>query len=299
MKKILSIITFIAFAICFRTSCGAEAFYRCGDWTLTMINGTEDYTFGVDSYTGEADVVTVPGDYGGFPIIAINSHAFAANTVLRDVTLTDQIVTIGKGAFLSASNLERVNLTPSVTSIDESAFSYTSALKEINLADSSISAVPENTFFGSGIENVVLPETCVSIGDNAFANCGDLATIRIPDSVTEISDSAFLDSDKVLICATSGSYAIRYATKHGIFRVFTDEVSYVLGDTDENGEVTINDVTVIQQYLADYSVSNQDAVVRNGYVEGEGLNISDATLIQMYIAQMQTIYPIGKSVEIQ
>ena len=141
MKKILVIITAVTLLLCSCIAVGAETVYRYGDWTLTAISGASSYAFGLRSYEGEDTAVTAPDNYGGYPIVAVNSYAFSANNTLRKLTLGEQIASIGTGAFLSAADLEKVTLTSSVVSIGESAFAYTPALKEVNLEDSSVESV--------------------------------------------------------------------------------------------------------------------------------------------------------------
>ena len=70
----------------------------------------------------------------------------------------------------------------------------------------------------------------------------------------------------------------------------------LLGDTNQDGAVTISDVTTIQKYLAELEAfsdlqisladANQDGVV----------NINDATTVQKYLAEFELPYPIGKPI---
>lgn len=69
---------------------------------------------------------------------------------------------------------------------------------------------------------------------------------------------------------------------------------YILGDADGDGVVTILDATVIQRYLAAYTVKNPDTVVKCGDIAGDGLDIIDATLIQRFLAEFTVPYDIGQ-----
>ena len=70
----------------------------------------------------------------------------------------------------------------------------------------------------------------------------------------------------------------------------------LLGDTNQDGAVTISDVTTIQKYLAELEAfsdlqtsladANQDGVV----------TIDDATTVQKYLAEFELPYPIGKPI---
>lgn len=72
--------------------------------------------------------------------------------------------------------------------------------------------------------------------------------------------------------------------------------SYIRGDTDCDGVVTICDVTEIQRSLADLATPSFDK--RAADVNGDGLNISDATQIQRYLAEYENIYHIGETVTV-
>ena len=71
----------------------------------------------------------------------------------------------------------------------------------------------------------------------------------------------------------------------------------LLGDADGNGEITILDATMIQRYLAAFSVENPETVVKCGDVNGDGLDIVDATLIRRYLTNYTVPYPIGDLIE--
>ncbi len=73
-------------------------------------------------------------------------------------------------------------------------------------------------------------------------------------------------------------------------------ISYTRGDTDGDGSVTISDVTRIQRVLADLEKDSNGIVKRNGDVDNKGLDITDATKIQMYLAEYDNPYGIGKTI---
>ena len=227
MKRLITTIACFAVLLCFSTSFGADTVYRYGDFTLGVVSGADDYAFSIQSYDGNDAVVTVPRDYGGYPIVRIGSYAFATNTKVQEVILSDHIT---------------------------------------------------------------------SISDGAFAQCGNLTKLVIPDSVTQISDHAFQACDQVVIYATADSYAITYAKENEIAYVCIE--TYVLGDANGDGEITLMDATVIQRYLSCLPVSDPDIVTRNGDITGEGIEVSDATWIQRHVDKMVIPYEVGKVVTI-
>lgn len=66
----------------------------------------------------------------------------------------------------------------------------------------------------------------------------------------------------------------------------------IIGDADGDGEVTIPDVTAIQRKLADLATPSFDE--RAADVDKDGLDITDATKIQRYLAKFENTYPINE-----
>ena len=73
----------------------------------------------------------------------------------------------------------------------------------------------------------------------------------------------------------------------------TVDRSYILGDADMDGKVTISDVTVIQMFTAEIPEEAFSEAAAD--VNGDGtVNVIDATLIQEFLAELPVPYPIGK-----
>ena len=72
--------------------------------------------------------------------------------------------------------------------------------------------------------------------------------------------------------------------------------SFLRGDADGDGEVTIMDATLIQRRLAEIPTPSFDE--RAADVDGDGLNITDATQIQRYLAEFENIHHINETVTI-
>jgi len=75
--------------------------------------------------------------------------------------------------------------------------------------------------------------------------------------------------------------------------------SYLIGDTDGSGVVSIEDVTLIQKVLAELVADTDGSITKRGIVDGDELSISDATAVQMYIAGFRNDYNIGETAEEQ
>ena len=73
-------------------------------------------------------------------------------------------------------------------------------------------------------------------------------------------------------------------------------LTHIKGDTDCDGEVNIIDATKIQRVIAEI-ISDDDNIHRYGDIDGNGLSIIDATLVQYYLAQCRNTYHIGEMFE--
>ena len=71
--------------------------------------------------------------------------------------------------------------------------------------------------------------------------------------------------------------------------------SYMRGDADGDSQVTVYDATAVQRKLAGMNVS--PFAERAADIDGNGLDITDATKIQRYAAHMSDPYHIGEFVD--
>lgn len=81
-----------------------------------------------------------------------------------------------------------------------------------------------------------------------------------------------------------------------LFAVSAQESSYLRGDADGDGKITISDVTKIQRILADLEPDTGGDVAMRADLDGSGLGISDATQIQRWLAEYENTYLIGQTV---
>lgn len=129
-------------------------------------------------------------------------------------------------------------------------------------------------------------------------NCAELTKVEIPDSVEIIADNAFDGCEDLVIYCTRDSYALSYALNNGISFDLTDmdpiTVTYMIGDADGDEDVTIVDATLIQRKLVNIPVFSFNEKAAD--VDGDGLNITDATRIQRFLVGFYDPYNIGKTV---
>ena len=75
----------------------------------------------------------------------------------------------------------------------------------------------------------------------------------------------------------------------------SEEEVYLLGDVDMDGDVTVIDATLIQREQADMcELSGLQKELGN--IEGSGIDVTSATLIQRYAANIPTAYPVGENI---
>ena len=80
-------------------------------------------------------------------------------------------------------------------------------------------------------------------------------------------------------------------TPNSVYKL-RDEI-YLLGEADGDGQITINDVSCIQSYLA--SVSDGKSINLDAAdIDSNGVDITDATQIQRYLAGFDVTYTIGE-----
>lgn len=72
------------------------------------------------------------------------------------------------------------------------------------------------------------------------------------------------------------------------------DTTYIRGDAQGDGSVTVLDATTVQKKLADLPVYSFNEKAAD--VDGNGLDINDATNIQRYVALFDDPYEIGKTV---
>ncbi|MBQ3264134.1 MAG: CotH kinase family protein [Ruminococcus sp.] len=68
--------------------------------------------------------------------------------------------------------------------------------------------------------------------------------------------------------------------------------THMIGDADGDGVVTILDATVIQRVLVDFTVPSFNEKAAD--VDGDGLDITDATKIQRFLAELIDPYHVGE-----
>ena len=76
--------------------------------------------------------------------------------------------------------------------------------------------------------------------------------------------------------------------------VSATQTQRLLGDVNNDGRVTISDVTSLQRHLAQLTILNYDSQAAGDPDSNGTLNITDATTIQRFLAEMGVAYQINE-----
>lgn len=253
----------------------------------------------IHEYDGRSANVTIPRTLLGAKVVKIDSYAFFGDTSLASVDFgqATELTSIGDCAFSECTSLSELTIPPQVE-LSFASFQKCSGLRSLELSEG-ISEIPAQCFNGcAALEELSIPESVTAIGERAFANCAGLTKIELSDSVTDISRSAFENCGNLTVYCTKNSYALEFAKANNIGYVITDmkqiTVTYILGDADGDGIVNISDATAIQKIIADIEVPSFN--LKASDINGDGLDISDVTKIQRYLAKFEDPYHIGETV---
>ena len=291
------------------TSIGRAAFNGCRALTeITLPAGvTEigDFTFGVCASLRE---IHLPEG-----LTSIGASAFTGCAALTQIVLPDGVTALGARAFNNCQALAKALVPASVESIAEDAFQSSTSVTLYGYAET----VAETFAQANEIAFVVVAES-----KEALAGKIDEAAAIGPDGITEDSyaalQQAIADAQAVLAdpfadqAAVDGQVALLEGAIGSLEEDITDPtqptgptgptspteppvaITYILGDTNEDGAVDLKDVLMIQNYQARVLTLTGSQFLAAD-VNADGLvNVDDALNIQKYLSKMETEYAIGQ-----
>ena len=284
----------------------------------------------VCDWEGDADTLDIPLMVNDSYVKEIGAWAFSNRDDFTTVSFyrADYLSLIGTMAFKGSAISGSLNLPSQLKTIGNSAFQECASLE--TLYYNTTADIPDQCFYQcNALEKVTITAGVTKIGRLALAGCESLSYVWIPKSVTEINATAFNGDHKLVIHCYTDSYAQQYALDNGIDYVLIDapepteppteaptdepteaptdeptspepiEVTFILGDADGDGQVTILDATKIQRVLVDLETDEDGMISLRGNVNNEDkLSIMHATKIQRWIADYETEEPIGTEVTV-
>ena len=246
-------------------------------------------------YTSDTvDNVTIPRFYDKSTVVSVANFGLENNSAVRSVDFMEapDLYKIGMYAFHKCSSLESVLVPNSITDVDVSAFRECTSLTDVTFYGNE-NVVPVECFYKcSSLSNVRLSARVKSIQSHAFAGCTSLEYLEMSDTIEYIAPNAFDGDENLTLGVWYGTYAHTYAVENDINYILLDGVK--LGDVNGDGIVNINDVTAIQQHLAEY-VSLKGIFLHAADADQNGeVKIDDATLLQEFLAEYTVGHPVGE-----
>ncbi len=213
----------LAFAPCSAASNAAEQ-------TFAFEYEIKDKQVTVTGCTGSTDIISIPSEIEGFPVVSVADNAFSGNTDIISCILPDSITNVGTKAFSNCPLLCSLSIGKGLSEIGDYAFTACPVLKSINVSlenptyriyekslydnedtlilftDSGLisSIAPDTKSIGKGaffgrtdITSIIIPDTVTSIGDYAFSGCVSLSEIAIPDHVKFLGKGCFISCNSL------------------------------------------------------------------------------------------------------
>ena len=289
---IISALLLISLSISVILQANAVSIYTDGAYTYADIDQDNVALYGYDN---SDPVLTVPEYYYGRRVSSVYDYAFQNNEYLTQLDFSENsrfITSIGTKSFAECTGLSgELSLPSSIRTLGLGAFQGCTGFTSLTI-NTGVRNIPRQCFNRcTGLQTVYLPSDLETIDDLAFGSCDYLDKVYIPRSVSYISSSAFARSYPTL-CVYYKSYAHQYAIDNNIRYTLLDGVK--LGDVDGDGDITITDATAIQRYLAELETLDAIHLYAADANEDKEVDIADATAIQMAVAKIPTGHPIGR-----
>ena len=168
--------------------------YVVSEYSGALEEGQSPYLATIFAYKGSDEVVVIPSEIEGAPVIMIMFGAFSENKTLKHVIIPNTVV-----------------------EIEEKAFEYCTALQSVMIPDGDIEKIGVEAFFYcTSLSSVTLGNGLEFISAGAFGYCESLERLTVPDSVTRIENAAFTKCDNLTLYGKVGSYAQSYASENNI-----------------------------------------------------------------------------------
>ena len=213
-----------------------------------FISGMTAVITGVKSGVTLTGSIEIPSTIisGGttYPIITIGPGAFANQTGVTNITISNNVTSIDEGAFSGCIGLTNVTFAANskLTSIGSNAFSNCSSLTSMTILDS-VMNIGQSAFSGcTNLTAITIPNSVISVGVNAFLNCTSLSItweyrnsmtgienlkqylkqVNIPSNVTEINPLMFENCPSLSAFSVNGSNA-GYISYDGV--IYTKDIN--------------------------------------------------------------------------
>jgi len=191
IKKVISILLSICLVfsilVTSPTSLTVKANSISGDYQYYVDSGHATIT----KYLGHASNVSIPSKISSYPVLYIDSFAFAGSKSITNLIIPNSVTSINDAAFENCTSIANISIPNSITRIGSRAFNGCSSLKSVKLPNS-ITCIETSTFaFCSSLTNITIPNSVTELQSVVFNSCTSLKSIIIPSSVKIIGNDAF------------------------------------------------------------------------------------------------------------
>ena len=250
----------------YMTRIGRQAFQGCSGLSGTVSLPNRITDIGYNAFQ-DCSMITSVEYYAS--TATIPSQCFYNCSSLNHVVITDGVTSIGKLAFANCPQLSYVRIPYNVTSINLTSFNNCPNLVIYCYTDS----YAHQFAVEKGIDYVLIDAPVPT--EPPTEEPTDAPT----DPATEVPTDAPTDPATEKPTVAPGTY------------------TFILGDADGDGVVTIIDATKIQRVLVDLDRDEDGMISLRGIVDDEDiLNILHATKIQRYLADFDVDEPIGEEI---
>ena len=260
---------------------------------LDLFRASRLYSIGMFAFSNSAleGALSIPTN-----ITSIGIGAFEGCTGLTELVFSSNGGIVPAQCFRNCKNLQKITLSSFITTIQYYAFSGCENLQQITIPRSVVS-ISRSAF--SDDPNVVIRCYYNSYAHQfAVDNGYDFVLIDAPaptepptEPQTEAPTQAPTDEPTQPATEAPTAEPTQPATEKP-----TESTGFILGDVDNNGVVSISDVTLIQRSLVNLDIP-ASCVISQGDVDNNGITgSSDAAFIMRYLINLTTGYPIGEIV---
>lgn len=212
-----------------------------GDYEYDYTINTEDGTATITKFRALVDGsydITIPTDFGRFPVTAIGDDAFRGCSALKKVTIPQSVTSIGNDAFGQCHDLQSLTIKDAATSIGHRAFLGCTSLETISLGENikTIGYHAFNSCTSINLTNVTIPENVTTIRPGTFDYCTHLEYITLPAGLTSFQDS-------LKGCPAGNPNGAIY------YKNYKAAADALLADNDDNSNIDDNDKLKKRNFL--------------------------------------------------
>ena len=269
-------------------SIGQSAFYLAENLTSVNIpvncTSVGNYTF---QYCSSLKNVAIDSN-----LTEISKQMFYGCSSLTEVTLPSTVETINSFAFGGCTSLERIFIPKATTTFNANIFKNSP-----NVTIYGYSGSEANTYANeNSIPFVAIDDVDKSLLEKILADAGNILTDDAQKYTAEslkLLETAYENADAVYESKFSLQDDVNSAytsVKNAINALESITTVCIYGDADLSGDITINDATTIQRYLANYfDFTPQQRAAGDANNDGS-IDVNDVTAVQKYLAMYNVEY---------